>query len=522
MLNTNTFTFRQSHRNCGLSRSGISIAIVLTVSMIAGALSTRHVKAAQLWAGVAKIDITNTEALPVNDPLYAKALVLRSDTTTVVIVTVDAVAIGEIGHISNDYLGKVRAQIEKELNIKPANVLINASHCHGVVCSDVDERTFQVVKKASQNMVRVNVGVGTGHEDRIMENRRLKLKNGKELDVRHAYSLPPDEEVAEVGPVDPEIGLLRLDRKDGRTLAVVYNFACHPIQGVPSGGNTADVTGFASQVIEDNLSDGTIALFLQGCAGDINPVFYKDVNHPRNAETLGNMLGLSTLRALRKVKTRQDGRLKVLNEVSEFPRADYAERIIEMESRQAQLLRSLSGTSLNLKTFIPLVVKYNLSSEFPSYYSHKYLHDKAMGRDDLVKLDSANRRDLKKYIRNIHIMEDLTRINTNLRLLRKHQARGFGAGKRTIDVELTGLRIGDFVLTTFPGELTVRIGLGIKKRSPHARTFVAGYTNGYIYYAPTADQLRNVGRAQEDSDCLLAPEWQKQYEDKVVEILRRL
>ncbi len=145
-----------------------------------------------------------------------------------------------------------------------------------------------------------------------------------------------------------------------------------------------------------------------------------------------------------------------------------------------------------------------------------------MGRDDLVKLDSANRRDLKKYIRNIHVMEDLTRINTNLRLLRKHQARGFGAGKRTIDVELTGLRIGDFVLTTFPGELTVRIGMNIKQRSPHELTFVAGYSNGYIYYAPTAQQLGNVGGAQEDSDCLLAPEWQKQYEDKAAEMLQQL
>ena len=81
-------------------------------------------------------------------------------------------------------------------------------------------------------------------------------------------------------------------------MAVVYNFACHPIQGVPNGGNTADLTGFASQVIEDNLSDGTLALFLQGCAGDINPVWYKDVDHPRDAEPLGNMLGLSALQGV--------------------------------------------------------------------------------------------------------------------------------------------------------------------------------------------------------------------------------
>jgi len=44
------------------------------------------------------------------------------------------------------------------------------------------------------------------------------------------------------------------------------------------------------------------------------------------------------------------------------------------------------------------------------------------------------------------------------------------------------------------------------------KSFVASCTNGYIYYAPTAKQLRNLGRAQEESDCLLAPEWQNLYE----------
>jgi len=98
----------------------------------------------------------------------------------------------------------------------------------------------------------------------------------------------------------------------------------------------------------------------------------------------------------------------------------------------------------------------------------------------------------------------------------------WGSHVGSIDVELLGLRIGDFVLVTFPGELSVQIGLNIKKKSPHERTFVAAYTNGYIYYAPTAEQLKNVGGAQEDSDCLLAPQWQKLYEDKVAEMLNKL
>lgn len=479
-------------------------------------------QAAMLRAGAAKVDITNREAGPVHDPLYVKALVLKSDETIAVLITVDAVAIGEIGHIKNDYLPNVRGRLEKELGIPPTNVLANASHCHGVVCADVEERTVQAVKAAAKELVPVKIGAGAGHEDRIMENRRLKLKSGKEADVRHAYALPPDEEVAEVGPVDPQIGILRLDRLDGRTLAVVYNFACHPIMGVPGGANTADVTGFASQVIEDNASDGAIALFLQGCGGDINPVMYKDVEHPRSGEPLGNLLGLSTLKALRKIECREDDRLTVLNETIALPRGDRTQRIFDLEAEQQRLLKSLQGTSLNLKTFIPLLVKYDVSGEFPSYYSHRYLHDEALGRSDFAKLDAENRRNMKQYIQNILTMEELTRVGTNLALLRKHQAELVAAGKRTIDVELLAVRIGDFTLATFPGELTVRIGLNLKQKIERPNTFIAGYTNGYIYYAPTAEQLSNVGGAQEDSDCILAPEWQKLYESKAIEMLKKL
>jgi len=476
----------------------------------------------QIRAGVAKVDITNTDAGPCNPPLYVKALVLTDDSTTVVIITVDAVAIAEIGSIRNDYLSNVRSQLHNEMKISATNVLINASHCHGVVCKDVEQRTVRAVKEAWQNMVPVNVGVGIGYENRIMENRRLKLKNGKEADVRHAYSLPPDEDVAEVGPIDPEIGILRLDRKDGRTLAVVYNFACHPIQGVPNGSNTADITGFASKVIEDNLGNGTIALFLQGCCGDINPIQYKAVDYPRDAEPLGNMLGLSTLQALRKIQTKKDVTLKVINETLELPRADLAQRIASLQAEQTRLLQSLKGTTISLKTFIPLIVKYSLFHDYPSYYSYGYLHDRMLGRDNFCRLDAENRRSIAQYVENIKVMEELTRLQVNLDLLKKHHARNLAAGKGIVNVEVMGVRIGDFVLVTFPGELSVQIGLNIKKTSPHHFTFVAGITNGYIYYAPTVEQLNNLGSAQEDCDCFLAPEWQRLFEDKVAEILKRL
>ncbi|RPI75375.1 MAG: hypothetical protein EHM42_15435 [Planctomycetaceae bacterium] len=466
--------------------------------------------------------MSSPDAGPPNDPLYVRALVLKQGETTAVIAAVDAVAIGEIGSIGNDYLATVRAQLQRDLKIPPANVSINASHCHGIVCADIADRTVLAIKQAWENAKPARVGAGVGHEDRIMENRRMKLKNGREADVRHAYSMPADDQVAEIGPIDPQIGVLRFDARDGEPIAVVYNFACHPIQGVPSGRNTADITGFASQVIEDNLGQGAVALFVQGCGGDINPVMYKDVARPRDAEPLGNMLGLSTLKAVRGIKTSDAAELKLITETLELPRADLNDRIAQLESELTRLLRSLKGTSLNLRTFLPLVVQYSLAEEFPAYYSHSYLHQRMLGRDSLDKLDAENRRNIDAYISNIQVMEELTRVQTNLALLKKHQAQNVAAGKRTIDVEVVGLRVGEFVMVTFPGELTVRIGLNIKRRSPHPLTFVAGYTNGYIYYAPTAEQLLNVGNAQEDSDCILAPEWQEMFETRADEILKKL
>ena len=484
-------------------------------------IGTGH--AAQLYAGVAKADITDYTAGPVNDPMYVKALVLKDDSNTVVLITVDAVAIGELGRIGNGFLPSVRAQLQKDMNIPPSHVLVNASHCHGVVCADTALLTVQTVEAACRNWVPVQVGTGIGRETRIMENRRLKLKSGGEADVRRAYALPPDDEVVASGPVDPDIGLLRIDRKDGKPLAVVYNFACHPIMGVPGGGNTADYPGFASRVIEETLGDGAVALFLQGCAGDVNPVLYKAVHQPHDAESLGNLLGLSAMRALKKIETRENGELKIVNEVVALPRGtDLAQRISRLETEQARLVQSLKGTSLNLKAFIPLYVQYALSSNYPSYYSYRYLQNQSLGGDELTKLDIKNRANMERYIQNVHVMEHLTRIQENLRLLKMHHAQNVASGQKTVDAEIAVLKIGDFVLATFPGEPSAEIGLNIKRRSPCPFTFVAGYCNGYLYYAPTAKQRKNPGFAQEDCDCLLAPEWQKAYEDKVALLLKKL
>lgn len=497
------------------------------MTLFFGLIQPGKADASRLKAGVAKVNITNLEVGGmVRDSVYARALVLDNGTTRMAVISVDILIVGP-------FLETVRSRLHEEPGIDPMNILINASQLHTAraVCADIDQRIVRAVREAWKKRVPVNVGVGTGYEDRIMENRRLKLKNGKEWTIRHANPLPPDDEVACIGPVDPEIGILRLDRKDGRTLAVLYNFACHPYQdsrqdkkGWQELGTTADFPGYASKVIENNSGDGTIALFLQGCDGDITTVLYKDVNNPRDAEPLGNMLGLSTLKALKTIRCKPVTELKIIHEIIELPeRTDIPSRLASLSEEQENLLESLRGTSLNMKTFIPLYIKYNLSEDYPSYYSHRYIMEENRGRNELQGLDAENRRNMDKYISNIYAMEKLTRIRENMAILKRRHAEIVSTPGKTIKAEIYGVRIGDFVLVTFPGEASVEIGLKVKKFSPHEHTFVSAHTNSntsnYLY-APTVEQYK--GEDYEDSNTCLAPEWQKVFEDKVMEMLKRL
>lgn len=494
---------------------------LLLVLSLCDAAATSH--AAELLAATNRIDVTDRTVGRVNDPSFAKVLVLKQGETTAVLITVDAVAIGEIGRIPNSFLAKVRNTLELDLGIHPSRVVVNASHCHGIVRADCDQLVIDAVKQTVAALTPVMVGVGSAAESRISENRRLTLKDGSQADMRRAYAMPADETIAAVGPIDPQVGLLRIDRTDGTPLAVVYNFACHPIMNPPSKGSSADFPAYASRVIELGLGDGATAFFIQGCGGDINPRRYKETSTPADAEPLGNLLGVTVLEAVKQIETKPEAPLAFVNEMISLPRAaDYDARIAAIDAERLRLLDGLRPTNIGFKTFVPMLIEQRLAPDFPSAHAQSYLHDAAVGDDGLQRLDSEKRSAVEAYLQNIHTMERLTKLNVNRALLKKHRDRTAASASSTLDVEVCGLRVGDFKLVTFPGELTVEVGLGIKKQAADAGVFVAGYTNGYIYYTPTTIQRSNTGYAQEDCDSLVAPEWQRIFELKALDLFQRL
>ncbi len=232
----------------------------LAISVLVLSMSAAAEVSAALRAGVAAVNITADKPTePVHDPLMAKALVLEDGGNRVVIISMDIVV------AEDAIVSAVRRGVQQELGIDPSLVLLNASHNHRTEdqeAKDMVPRIVAAVKQASQNMVAARIGSGVGQEDRITENRRLRTKDGKHWAIRRATPSPADADVIGMGPLDPQIGLLRVDTLAGKPLAVVYNFAGHAYGGVPGGGVTADFPGFASRVIE-KAWPGAVALFLQ-------------------------------------------------------------------------------------------------------------------------------------------------------------------------------------------------------------------------------------------------------------------
>lgn len=481
-------------------------------------------EAARLRAGVGKSDLT-AAGVPVHDPLYAKALVLDDGRTRLAIVAMDVTAIGGIGEVQDDFLPQLRDRLERELAIPASNVLVNASHTHPagrILCEPPEQlaRAFAAVREAAAGLTPVRVGTGTGADDRWVINRTLRLRNGRHWTIRHANPCPPDEEVAGLGPIDAEIGVLRVDRLDGRPLAVVYNYACHPLQGVPGGAVTANFPGFASAVLEQALGEGALALFLQGAGGDVCELLYKDTTHPRDARPLGEMLGLRTLAAWQATEV-ADADLACVLETIDLPRrTDIPERVAAYEREQAELLQSLRFMSLSFRSFLPLYLRHAADADCPADYSYRYLQEAASGAADLQAMDAENRRNVERYLHNLRVMERLARLQDDIATHWRHQAINDEAGEPTVTTEVQGMRVGDFVLATSPAEVLTEVGLRVKRASPHPHTFLAAFSNGYIHYGPPADYYDKGG--YEVTECFLAPEWQALYEAKAAEVLRRL
>jgi neutral/alkaline ceramidase-like enzyme len=249
------------------------VAVVVAVAF--GSTNVSAQTAAPLRAGAAKVDVTPAQGeLPKNSRgilarLYARAIVLESGTAA--LVTVDA------GGIPDAIWQTVTKQIESELGIPTANVLLTATHTHSAGAQrgqDYPRKIVESVRLAKQKLAPARVGYGTG-ESYINVNRQI-------VDAKtHRWSEGPNRE----GPSDKTVAVLKFESMAGAPIAVYYNYAVHAVITGQLDQVSADVPGAASNYIEDSFDGRVVAVWSSGAAGDQNPIYYQQTYDLRDIRT---------------------------------------------------------------------------------------------------------------------------------------------------------------------------------------------------------------------------------------------
>uniref|UniRef100_A0A7C4LML7 Neutral/alkaline non-lysosomal ceramidase N-terminal domain-containing protein n=1 Tax=Schlesneria paludicola TaxID=360056 RepID=A0A7C4LML7_9PLAN len=236
----------------------------------AAAASASITPAEPMWmAGYAS---RNKPSEGVAQDLFAKCVVLEdARQQRLVIVTWDLIGVPRSLRLS------LETQVCERFQLAPEWLLLNASHTHcgpelrvGQFSEPDAERAVQVQKYLSRLeetvlgligdcLARLQpVTLGYSHARcGFAMNRRLPTETEPRL------SPYPD------GPVDHAVPVLRIDRLDGKLLAVLFGYACHNTT-LSFYQFCGDYAGYAQEYLEAAHPD-CVAAFLTGCGGDQNP-----------------------------------------------------------------------------------------------------------------------------------------------------------------------------------------------------------------------------------------------------------
>jgi len=244
------------------------VCSALLVMVLAGvANSAAQNTNGALRVGAARVDVTpSSDQLPQNsfgvlDHLYARSIVLENGAARAALITVDA------GSVPTPIWQSVTEQLERELGIPTANILLTATHTHSAGGRRGPEYVQQIVESvrlAQQRMAPARVGYGTG-TSYINVNRQI-------IDPEtHRWWEGPNRE----GPSDKTVAVLAFERLDGEPIAVYYNYAVHAVLAGQLDQVSGDIPGAASRYVEESLGDQVVALWSSGAAGDQNPIYYQ-------------------------------------------------------------------------------------------------------------------------------------------------------------------------------------------------------------------------------------------------------
>ena len=186
-----------------------------------------------LRAGVAKSDITTVTLTSRCMTALRQGPGAGQRRTRAALIAMDVVAIRHIFDVSDDFLPELRLEDGWSIRGWRAGECL-APHPCANCCARTQQvaRTFDAVRRASRP------GRGArrrGCRPRGPLRHQPRCASGRQgWTIRQANPARPTRRWRAWGRWT-QIGILRVDRLDGRPAAVVYSYACHPLIGMPGG-----------------------------------------------------------------------------------------------------------------------------------------------------------------------------------------------------------------------------------------------------------------------------------------------
>ena len=410
-----------------------------------------------LRVGSASVDITPPLTIPylgyvprqayfegVHDPLYGKALVVDDGQCRVAVVVGDSIgwSRGIMGP-DRDFIDEVRDRIHRRCGISPDHVMIAATHAHSTPetlgirrlldhpgaaewLEVLGDQLASAVVMADRDRGPARLKVAVGRADGIGWSRRILGKDGR---IYQWINHPPDDLVADWGVRDPEVTVLFFERRDHRPGTVLTHFACHPVTMQVQPLVSADFPGAAMTFVEQADVGCTHSLYLQGAAGNINPV-RADTRNFEDVRRYGQILAG-----------------EVIKQLGVMAAPDYP----------------MSPAVVRVASKTITVPSRALPPPGPIEEEHR--------RGEETVRNAATEEERMKAART------LLRLTEQLERVRR--------GDAPVKAEVQVIRIGDVALVGIPGEPFAELGLALKQSDP--RVLCVGYANDWLgYIAPPA------------------------------------
>lgn len=392
---------------------------------------------------------TETEKV-VAFPLKARIVILENKGVSVAIICLDSIFAG------GNAVAALRSRISDVTDISHSNVLLCSSRSHSALSFGFPPHIewtnwamdilIESTQTAWQKRRAAKAGIGYGYTFEISYNRRLPYGENHTKFARNYM-----EGRTNPGPIDPRVGILRIEEISGELMGALVNFAAHPVTLIWDREITPDYPGFMSEYVETKRPESHIG-FLQGACGNVN------INHMFTtlgaAEYTGTLLGKEVNRILDDIHTSEDFPINVLSQNLSLP--------LQSIPTDNELDEWQRGCQEFLKD----------SAEDPA----------KLWVNDLNMTEYISAKTRRSMVQTLSDWSDWIKEN-----------RDQLSNIREIFYELTTLRLGELLVFFHPWELYVEIGLEIQRLSSVRHTWTVGYTNECKGYLPSTAEFKRGG-----------------------------